>query len=1301
MADKDSNKKRGFSKTMSRWLNVHPEKDQSKASTLPANRNAGSASTSAARSPKPISQGDSAPTDKEVISQEGNLRLVITANGLEFYSTLSEQRMFLLKATLDGNVTKYVRRDDDYSVIVTVPVCTANGKRFSVKAIFYGSPDISTTTATIVRASQGADAKQSQYFEIAFSDGDSEFRYIIEIGDTLQTEGFNEITDQRPLFPTIPPVPQMVAFLRAITRRNHTVVSVLSNLRDIASNVSTRSGIGAIDDAIKRGAKCSYDIPQRIKGLLRYQVGDISEHVILAFALFIDLEVKLLRASTLRTATEIKASIPSLYLIIRHFGGRIDTSDWEEVFGDTDVTLSDVYAQLSDPLYADVVRRFAAQLNKRTPIDMLKQLGQEAGSNRAISLAEALRERIGEGKLSASNPQSTLTNELVNPSHIAISEQQAALLETLAESGRHYNSDTIIALSLFVDAEIGFITPEMLDSMPIETNGVEISTYAMLAVAGAFDVNLHSASLQDLSDNELRTVLPCLARLTSNGFLCGMDKPNSNTSSWIWVHTPQAASKILQRSIHGNFTGTILASFPVIDQLSENDLVHLAESGREFIAAFQSDFDKTMVWRRLKSIPEDSFTVPVNANGIRTNYSFISGFCAYHFSRAVIGKIIQVEGKDILGHDKVIMIYRDTRDNCHYKFINRPLAETDINPPLNTGIYWKNEIVGDVDISGLPNIIPELCQSALLGQKMECSVHRKLLNWMYEALRKITSRSASYCLMSDFHGLTKRLDDCLHSAELRQYLHRVIDGSTLDKIIALTDSNSPLLIRPSIGIIDGVTSDDQVKLLSLCIIHDLCHSPLVAELLAEDYKRINRHALKKLMHTYAMTMTGSDDLTSFRLGLRFLASDKDLLHGSKREGIEKKLKTALQESDNEIAFAACSGLVCLCLADSVPLPPPVHISKKGDLTVLTSNHLNSALQTSLTNCIEATSTEIFRWIDNVRKYAPKRYYALPFVFSDGSLNANQVQRFAELIASLRIIDESEDNLTKHRYYTLISPYTFEAMSTAIIETWRSFIAHHGLRLRDMLQLKQPQEMLDDFDHFIAEHDKELYDRFGYHPYLGGDDYPITIHHLKPQERISPYQQGERTFTNPNGPESQIFQELLNQFFTTGDANAMVLRLYRTKDARLEDIETFRHVFTTNQLVYLRTATVFNQKQMCFLPLLREVLLTVEQVGSNANDVDDFKAVASIIKSSYQEEVLDLIPAENTSPRQGQATASTSCNIVEDSEESMGATQTVANLDAYRSLASHLSDSIGVPKEMERQVVNMLLLIAHTEQHQLV
>ncbi len=1220
---------------------------------------------------------------EEASSAEARLRVVPRDRKfLDFYTTLHPRRLFSVPASLTGSLSKFtqVEAASGRRVVVTVPIALAGGERLHIKVTFYLPRGIEPgQDLELTRAGQGKLPPDTRLLEFLFSQEGNEFRYVVELDQRVEVLEFEEVVDQRPVFLSVPPVGQMTAFLRAITHKRRTSLDILVSLLG-AAGPATQEAIRILQSQ-RRHQDVQLPVAAVVNRLLEQDGRIVSQQVLQAFALFLDMEAGVLTPAALERGGEVGVSAEALLLVAEHFGLHLSASTWAAEFPDHLQPLEEVRRRSERPELARSMEILRGQRDRRTPLEILEQIAQESNSRRAAAFAAGLRERLPEGRTS-------------------LNDEQLALLALLSAAGRRYQANTLVALCLFVDAEVGFLTEGDLDNLSRAAETVDTSMYAMVAVAGAFDVQLRGLVLEESPEEPLDGSLPALVELAPAGLLAGFRVPGQAGHHWHWIRSAHEAALCLEDS-QLQFTGMVLGSLPMLDQVAELDLAVLAESGRDLVAVFQSDLDRSLVWRRLGSVREGDWRSPP-VDGRRVSFSFLEGFSAFHFSRVVLAGLEKVEDEALVGRRQVVAVYLDNRQNRHFRCLQEVRSVEDLEPAAGSGLVWSHQVVWFPDLSGLPGIMRELGQDALLGRTDTLSSELRLLEWIHEILWLVLTRFPDYQSLASRPDVLERIRKSLWSSRASEILGSLMDPRTRDDLSKNLKGSSAMDFRLYRPLLEGGAGQEKLEFAGLRIMYEMCRSDLVG---VEGYfKHYDANRFRALIHNRLMEMLDSPEAPTRAMAMRLLATSEEVPDTSVRLVLEYELARGLSDSDPSVGRAAAEGLLRLCLMEKVPLPEMVDL-----VCMAVEEEPETAREEPAPTVggvepeeVRRLDGEIRKWVKGLQAENPKRLASLPLTDDQGGLLEDRLKPLVELLAALNSACRLDESLSKRRYFCAITSQDLERLRGAWLDSWKIMALSQGRRLAELVAEATPAEIFLDYRFFVEDHADELKAELGATPYLSGPDQPLTIYHLRPGEAISLFRRRESSFVAEVMEESRLFLDLM-ELVCKGDPRSIrVLRLSTVGGMALEDLESHLAVFTLTRPVDLRTAEVFQSHRVRFNPMIHEMAFSPEQVGSQEEDLEDLHALLGLIhgrKAAAAPKVHAPVPELPSEPEPLPVEPEVPAPTPE-VEELPGARTVESDLEGIRRLAAEIGRAFGIPEEMERQIVNMLMTVGPNSMYDL-
>lgn len=1204
----------------------------------------------------------------EVVSLEGCLRIAICSpKRLEFYSTLSPTRLFTVLGSLTGPLGRFTKNipSRGKEVTLTVPLRLPEGQESTAKVVLHASrqdPE-GLKSAKLLRAGLGSQPQGGQIISVLLGRERDEFQYIFEFDKDTQIVDFEEVVDNRPVFQNVPPIAQMSTFLRAITSQRRNVQSILRGLQAVASSelaAATRQFLRLYREGLTIDESPALELKQHF-----IQAGkNISEQVLIAFPIFLELAAGNLDPSELSAQDTIQISPVALSIVSSHFGLPLKEEDWQKLSFSAQLNYEDLQSLLATPQYYSLPQRLRNNWDNRSPIAILEQLAVDSDSRRVTAFSQALRKiHSGHG--------------------LIINDQQMSLLALLSAVGRRYHPNTVAALCMFVDAELGVIDADSLSEAD-KNYCLETSAYAMLVVGGAFDVSLSSLALELGPGQRMDIVFPKLVEFTGIGLLSNFQR-RDGSRTWLWIPNAQTAGKAL-RMPQQTFDGVVLGSLPKIEQLSEIDLADMLESGRDFIASFQSDFDKTVIWRRISSIPPEKFMINPKEGERRTSFSFIEGFCAYHFSKAVLGHTFKVHDEELIGQENVLAIFLDDRENAHYVYLPSVESVDSLQPPPNTGWTWSHQIVLDYDMRLLPQTMRELGLDYLLGRPEPTSPKYKRLNWLHDAVWNIFAQPSPHQSLSDRPDILERIYKKLWSPEGRSLISGLMDARTqeiLGKVLR-GSSRERLDFSPHACLLQGSGQEDQLELLALQVLLAMSRCSYIE--FGSYVKMVDEVGFRNLIEDRILTLAHSEVPEKELIACQLLSSAEFATDPKGRFIAQEELRHILDHTDDQnVGVAACEGLVRLSLERKVPLPNLVRITPLQ----------TDARQVQPTAGLNPLRQSICEWLEQLRQRNPREYLSLPIVEANGQIDAQRLQAFVEFLGA---VDEAcRDNygqLPRH-YLAIASERQIEDTLVALLECWKLLARSRHQTLSEMLAHTQLSVLFVDYRFFIEDHSQEIERRLGRSPYFGGQTTPLKIYHFRPQEKLGPYCAGPPSpLGRSRRQESEFFKDLLFQFFESPEKAPRILRLHSASGMKMEQIEQTLPTFKTSRIVDVRFVEAFSPQRGTFVPLLNDVTYVVERMGGNSEELNGIYSLLRILTGNKGPKPEEPNPAANAAKSAPSPETESKPPRWESSEEEEALPASAGpeedQFNELMQMADTARQAVDLPNELQRQVLNIFI-----------
>ncbi len=499
--------------------------------------------------------------------QAGLVRVVADADGLlGLGSTLREPPLFRVRATLAARLEE--KAEEDGVVRVQVPLDSSAFLRVRVQAsgtetgpadepeadLETGAgtgkePETATGPATrppptpapgaeIGPAPQGAAdevfvvcsrlerRREARILEFCLEAGDRQVLYRFEVDPALEVLDVTPAQALPSLFPEIPPAAEMAEFLRRIADERRGAPQVLASLLRYTSTSTARRARALLE---------SWPAPQAAQPLVgalerfcRSRGRRVNRDSLEAFCRLVELE----REGHGEPEPGVALAVADILGLV------LDEEAWTAEFAAFG-SYAGACQVSAEPAVAALVARLRDP--HRSPLDILEDLGRDAGSRRVSSAVRRLRVRLPGGLLQ-------------------VNDEQLALLPLLQASGRPVHPGTVLALCLFVDLETGSLDVEALDAACAPDPALETSMYAMVAVAGAFGLRLEAFAMEGEPARPEDEMLGRLAGQAEGGLLVCFRRHAEAGRRWEWIRDREGLLRIEQQGL--DFSGLLLGYLP-------------------------------------------------------------------------------------------------------------------------------------------------------------------------------------------------------------------------------------------------------------------------------------------------------------------------------------------------------------------------------------------------------------------------------------------------------------------------------------------------------------------------------------------------------------------------------------------------------------------------------------------------------------------------------------------------------------------------------------------------------------------
>jgi hypothetical protein len=820
---------------------------------------------------------EAAPQD--FVVSEAGLRFTFVEGNLAILTTFGGPPLFTLE-NFPGVRPSTVRTERGGNPALLIHL----GQDLTITCVQFGQTPPGQARA-LVRATRKRQPEGGQALEFTFAHERDQVRYLAELVPGLVPQGFREHAPVEAVFTEVPPLSQMVAFLKAILHQRRTALRSLKGLARRCADPRVRAGIDDFGARLNPNHDFNQPLIEELRQALEQQGRPVNLNTLIALCLMADLFLE--RIDSTHVDDLVNRDRPLLIsedaaaAAARFLGGR----PVRAAGSDADRALGFLWAAVAE----------------RSARTILEDLAEDSGSETSRARVRRLLERVP--------PDQVLSND-----------EQEALRSYLAARGRTIHADTLAALCLYVDFEAGILVEEDIDALTPARSFVDHSLYALLAVAGAFEVEFRCLVLGDEDESVRWRGLECLVERGEQGVLARFlesGQPGFHTR-----HLPDLAAVQQARAAGLGFTGEVLVSFPVLDYLEVSDLRAFLGQQVPLLACFQSE-DRSIRWR----VIESASSLREDLEVLTGPFGFIEGFRAYRFHGRVLGRVLPVRPEELVGRSSVVAVDRDHRGNSHYRFLAEVLAPEQMFQVLGQGLEWSGGIAVFPRVDGLPPDLIEPGPDYLLGRPEDTSAEVRRLELCFRAVRSVLQNPPEVLPLDQHPEAADRLRRALRSPQVRSALLEVVEPATRHILVRLAGeegSPPPKALRLAPALLDCLTLPEGQQVAALLVLQALCSSPRVR--IGGLHREWQPEAFQSLLQESLFYMAMSDSVELRSASWALLATEALGVDRSRREAAAYLLMRHLEGLQGEEAARA---LAALALAPTVPLPPAVEIAEPG------------------------------------------------------------------------------------------------------------------------------------------------------------------------------------------------------------------------------------------------------------------------------------------------------------------------------------------------------------------------------------
>lgn len=721
--------------------------------------------------------------------------------------------------------------------------------------------------------------------EIIFGRGTDQVRYDIDTDAEIKIIDFIEYQAPEAVFSEIPPVSQMVAFLRATLHQRRTVLRSLIVMATRCENKRIKDTVEYLGAIFHTDIAVEQPLVDKVSESLKASGKEVHKHTIAALCILADIYMgridKALADRCRREERELPVSEDAASAAERFLKGVFA----EQAHSQADLALNFLYRTVEE----------------RSVISILGDIIEEGGSQKSRRIFK----KLTEVQISDQN----LTND-----------EQVALYDYFEANGKSVRRDTIAAVCLYADFEAGIIKESDIDTLKTGKGFADHSLYAMLSVACAFDVNLKCFCL-DNDDHEKRwTDLERIIEYIGKGVIARFTQ--EGVPGYLTMYIPDARALHKARRFGFYLPGELLLEWSCIDFLDISEFQLFRKQPKPMLACFVSE-DHLVRWHL--SRPEDDLKYHESSAG---PCGFINGFRSYRFYGKAAGWHKKATAEELVGRDKVIAVYINHRGSRKYRFIEHVADTSDIfTLPEGFGSEheFNEEIVEFPDWGDLTSDMEEPSYERFLGITDDSSDKMQRISLCYRGVRNMLADTPTRRYLEDIPEAVKKVRKILASGSWRKKTQRMLAPAMNAYFVSMLGHegqrlNGKISVSPEIEA--ALAEPKTAEMAVMIIVYALCLS------LNNDFRRLGifwpRKQYEKELEINICSLCKSESINVRIIASSLLGSGFFSLNSGRREIARRLLAGNL--SDKALAIGASSAMASLVLQPSVELLPQVLVT---------------------------------------------------------------------------------------------------------------------------------------------------------------------------------------------------------------------------------------------------------------------------------------------------------------------------------------------------------------------------------------
>lgn len=827
---------------------------------------------------------DTPQTPQSLASSEARLCIRQVNGVVEFQPTFCDAAMLRLRGHLCGSLStmRIDGRSAGSLLRLRLPM-RVEAREIEVEiTVMRPASNDASSDYVLVRARRRRVPPDRQAIELLFTNArEEQIRYLVQTQASVQPLDFQDVSRHDSVFREVPSVSQMIAFLRATLHHRRTTLRSLVSMTRNAEAPHVRALVDEMNRRLSHGQDFATDALRRLTEYLDDQGHTTNANTVAALTILSDIYMRNLESVHLDALVDQGEPLPisnAAMAATALFLG-IDQRNLPDFLERTDDT---------DRAFAFLRSTVAG----RNTLSILTDLADDSGSERSRTRVDQLLARV------------TQNQNLLNDEHIALQKYMEA-------RGRRIQSETISALAIYVDFEAGILNEEDIDGLTPQRAFHDASLYSMLAIARAFDFELHCwllpvrRSLEGSDPDMLWLGLENVLSLSSGGVIARFLDEGQPGHQTMYIATASDIGDFRQRGYA--FTGEVLAEIPSVSHLQGSELADFEAVRKPIIARFVSEAG-VVAWRLLDELKQSRQTGSAGqiSRAVRPlpdrPYSFIDRYDVFHFGGSVLGSYVPVQARSLVGKRKRLLVYQDARGAAHYMFFAHINSVEDVMTVPQHDWTWGGAKISFPDAAIFPRCLTEASHEYLLGLPDDrASLER--LGLVYSGLEDCLFLPYEMELLKEVPGVFEQLWQSLHSNSLRALLVGVLDVRARHEAVALiyTKKDSLWISRT---LREGFGVSEFVELASLVVLGTLLACKSIPH---------ERRLLVEILLDRLLAAAESEDVDIKRRAVELIGSDVVASDDEERLAFSYVLCRFMDHDVPHVARAAARSLGVLAM----------------------------------------------------------------------------------------------------------------------------------------------------------------------------------------------------------------------------------------------------------------------------------------------------------------------------------------------------------------------------------------------------